>query len=180
MDLDGALTTRDDGALVVHFERLIDRPVAKVWAALTEPALIGKWLSPAQIEPRVGGAYTIDWRGEEAVLTGKITVFEPERLLEYEWIETPPSSGVASLVRWELTPTPTGCKLSLTHTCPPNLPRDEALGFLGGWNGFSEGITHAIDDAPPLPWDEIVARWKETDAQYRAKYAEIASRNPAR
>ena len=170
--LDGELIALADGSHVVHFERFIPRTPAEVWRALTEPALLERWLSPGVIEPRVGGKYVIDWRGEVSVMHGVIKVFEPGRVLAYTWAEDPPTySGVESLVRWELSPAPGGCKVVLTHTAPPNQPRTETLGWLGGWHGFDRGIATATSNS--FVADEgnsVTARWKNIDAQYRAKY----------
>ena len=39
---------------IIRQERLLPYPVARVWRALTDPALVGQWLMPADIQPVVG------------------------------------------------------------------------------------------------------------------------------
>ncbi|HEY0107072.1 MAG TPA: SRPBCC domain-containing protein, partial [Rhizomicrobium sp.] len=159
---DGSL--RDDGATIVHFERRIDRPPAKVWAALTDPRIVHNWLGAAEIEPRVGGRYVFRFHDTDTVMTGTITAFEPERLLEYSWSENtvamPPSRA-----RWELAPDGDGCRLVLTHRFDPSVPRADIVPFLGGWEGLLDVLAQASDGAfmPYRPWDLY-------DVLYRAKY----------
>ena len=161
MELDGALTIGADGSQIVRFERFVPRPADKVWAALTDPALLRLWLSDAEIDPRVGGKYVIHWRGMDEVMTGVITVFEPARALEHTWFE---KDAPNCRVRWDIEPAPGGCTLTLTHTAPAEV---DAIGFLGGWDGFDESIPRALD-GEYVEFDGM--RWRELDAAYRAKY----------
>lgn len=43
------------------FERVIDLPREIVWDALTDDVLVSGWLAEAQIEPRQGGRYDLEW-----------------------------------------------------------------------------------------------------------------------
>lgn len=145
MATDGALRETADG-LVVRFERLLDRPVAKVWAALTDPAILKNWLGEVEIEPRVGCKYALTFRESGFVMTGVITVFEPERVLEYSWLEEIEAPELPkSLARWELSAAEDGCRLVLTHRFPKGVARKDILPFLGGWEAFLDVLEKGAD-----------------------------------
>ena len=54
-----------DGDTDVVIRRRFTHPPARVWRALTEPALIRQWLSPdltgCQMDARPGGSFRYDW-----------------------------------------------------------------------------------------------------------------------
>jgi uncharacterized protein YndB with AHSA1/START domain len=166
MAIDGTLNKTADGETVVHFERLIDRPVARVWTALTDPAVLRNWLGDVEIEPRAGGKYLLTFRESGFLMTGTITAFEPERLLEYSWLEMAEAPQMPqSLVRWALAAAPEGCRLTLTHRFTKGVRRTDILPFLGGWEAFLDALARGADGefmiyAPNAPYM----------AQYRAKY----------
>jgi uncharacterized protein YndB with AHSA1/START domain len=68
-----------------HFSytRVIDMPVSIVWIALMEPDLVSGWLAEAQIEPRVGGRFDLDWDPSTSIgrTSGRIDRLDTERLL---------------------------------------------------------------------------------------------------
>jgi len=158
--IDGTLR-EDAGELLVRFERWLDSPPMKVWAALTEPELLARWLGDTDIDPKVGGRYTIQW---SSPMTGTITMFEPERVLEYTWFEKSVNLP-ASRVRWELSPAQGGCRLVLTHRSVKDADRGEAMGFLGGWEQLLDILPQAASGhrTEPRPYEAY-------DAEYRAKY----------
>ena len=111
--LDGALRRSEQGEYRVVFDRQIDRPPARVWAALTDPPILSNWLGDVEVDLRVGGNYIIRFRKMSVVMTGRITSLEPGRLLEYTWQE---NYGMpASKIRWELSASEAGCRLHLSH-----------------------------------------------------------------
>lgn len=66
------------------FERIYDLPPEIVWDALVDSDLVSGWLAEAEIEPREGGRYDLQWRHFEANLTtlGIIDELdEPRRLV---------------------------------------------------------------------------------------------------
>ncbi|MEJ0026135.1 MAG: SRPBCC family protein [Rhizomicrobium sp.] len=176
MKLDGILTRRSDGSHALTFERRIDRPVAKVWAALTDAAVLKKWLGEVEVELRVGGKYLIYFRGPAVVVTGAITALEPLRLLEYSWLEDygmPQSSA-----RWELSPDGDGCRLRLTHSFPPGCRMREMVPFMGGWEAFLDIFPRGVDEEFVPYADQNEA---EIAAAYRARHAtELGEEEKAR
>ena len=75
----------------VRFTRRYDATPAEVWAALTEPDSIKRWLGPVPTRVRDS---------------------EPERLLELDW---EPAGDEPSVVRFELVADEGGTQLVLDH-----------------------------------------------------------------
>jgi len=46
---------------VLFRDRRIRRPMAKVLVALTDPAVLKKWLGELEIEPRIGGKFILNF-----------------------------------------------------------------------------------------------------------------------
>lgn len=170
MTLDGTYEKRADGFHVVRFDRFIERPPAKVWAAISDSAMLKNWLGEVDVEPRIGGKFIIHFRELKVVMTGRITAIEPERVIEYSWLE---NYGMPqSIVRWEIVPAPGGCRLTLAHTFPPESALTDVVGFLGGWHAFLDVIPGAVD-GKFMPYQSVEER--QLDAQYRATYTGSAT-----
>lgn len=83
------------GETDVVVKRRFDAPVALVWRAYTEPALVQKWLlgppgwdmPVCEIDLRAGGVYRYRWRntedGTEFGFTGTFKVIVPGRRIEH-------------------------------------------------------------------------------------------------
>jgi uncharacterized protein YndB with AHSA1/START domain len=166
--VDGIIERAPDGGTIVRFDRVIDRPVEKIWAALTEPKVLANWIGNVEVELRVGGKFLLHFRDSKNVMTGTITRLEPFRLIEYTWEES--HVAVAkSLVRWELSVEGAACRLRLTHTVPP-APWAETVGFAGGWQDFLDVLPRA-SDGEFMPYDHD--NFKGLDKLYRAKFAHL-------
>jgi len=95
-------------------ELVIKAPVAKVWAALTDPETIGAWMGDdsVKVSLKVGGKYALF----DGVTTGKITAVERPSVLEYTWRQAEwEKSDPDTLVRWELKPEGKKTRLHLVH-----------------------------------------------------------------
>ncbi|NUR49688.1 MAG: SRPBCC family protein [Hamadaea sp.] len=135
-------TRTEDGRWTLAFVRDLAHPPARVWAALTDPAQLGEW-APFRAERDLGepGPTTLTMiDGELAVeLPATVLRAEPPSLLEYAWGE--------DLLRWELTPTPAGTRLTLRHTVAgtDDLPRAAA-----GWH-LCLDVAERLLDGDPVP-----------------------------
>jgi uncharacterized protein YndB with AHSA1/START domain len=56
----GTVTRRGEVYDLV-IERRIQKPVAKVWAALTVPERIADWFTPVELDLRIGGIYRLSF-----------------------------------------------------------------------------------------------------------------------
>ena len=67
----------------LRFEQVYDLSPEIVWDALVDSDLVSGWLAEADIEPRIGGRYDLDWRHFDDVraTTGEITEFLEPHLL---------------------------------------------------------------------------------------------------
>lgn len=138
----GAAEQLPDGRIRVSFERRLDHPVERVWAALVEPDELAKWFPEVQLEPRPGGSFQItfgecdDRDGEgPSVVSGEIAHFEPPRLLQ------------CATMRWELEPDGDGCLLRFSDIVAVEAPRsadDTARSVLGGWHWYLDALELAL------------------------------------
>ena len=131
----------------VTIVRQIKAPLAKVWAAITQPELMMQWWGPdagptlsAEADVRPGGRFSVVFRllnGEEYNPTGIYQEVIPERklVLTWEWTGMPEQE---SLVTFWLEPVDGGTKLTLLHE---HLPDEEARqSHEHGWNGLLDKL----------------------------------------
>jgi uncharacterized protein YndB with AHSA1/START domain len=148
----GTGTVEDDGdRRTVRFVRDLDAPVDDVWDALTDPARLGRWLAPTTIDPRAGGEVHHDF-GEGETCHGRILTWDPPRVLEYGWAFT---GEPDSVVRFELTPTGTGTRLTLVHR---QLGAPHATGYGAGWHAHLDRLAAELaGDVDAIDWAERFA-----------------------
>lgn len=144
------------GRSIVIESDLPHRP-AKVWRALTEPALLATWLMPNDIRPDVGHRFTFDarpvtgWR--DTLFHCEVLAAEAERLLRYSWrggSPDPDGAGgtIDTVVTWTLTPIDTGTRLRLVHD---GFPADGYAfdAMRGGWNRLVTGCLAGLLSRDP-------------------------------
>jgi uncharacterized protein YndB with AHSA1/START domain len=98
----------------------LPHPPAKVWRALTEPALLAQWLMATDMRPSVGSGFTFRsdptpwWDG---IVHCEVLELELHKRLRYSWRSGTGPSGLDTVVTWTLTPTSTGgTRLALEHS----------------------------------------------------------------
>jgi uncharacterized protein YndB with AHSA1/START domain len=101
----------------IHLEQSYPHPRAKLWRALTEPALMAKWgMRPEGFAPVVGTKFKLvdakprGWRG---FVECEVLAVEPERLLRISWVgdeKDPPQT-----VTYSLSDDGAGSRLTLDH-----------------------------------------------------------------
>lgn len=119
-----------------------------VFPLLVEPSSLERWWPDvAELEPRVGGAVRMVFRGGESVVNGEVTRFEPPHALAFTWVrgERP---DVSTLV--ELTVTSLAadrCRVDVVHSgwehAPDWQPMHEA-----GWAHFLACLAALAEDRP--------------------------------
>jgi len=161
-------TVRADGDLVaLQFERRYEATPDEVWAALTEPESISRWLfADAVLEPRVGGDFSLRWDENEA--GGSVLVWEPPSTLEVEWDEP----DVRSILRIEITAVENGTALALEHR---NITRKAAIGMGAGWHAHLEALSEILSGR-----DASSERWWPRYEELRPSYEELVSTTEAR
>ena len=140
-------------ALVVRREAHIPAPPAAVFALLTDPEKILRWMgTEAQVEPQPGGLYLVNVTGARFA-RGSFREVVPVHRLTYSFgwdgdEEVPPGSG---LVEIDLLDRDGGTLLRMTHTGLPNAAQcaNHAEGwehYLGRLGMAAAGRSPGVDD----------------------------------
>ena len=144
-----------DESLVVRRETRIPAPPAAVFALLTDPEKILRWMgTEAQTEPQAGGLYLVNVTGARFA-RGAFREVVPVHRLAYSFgwdgsAAVPPGS---SLVEIDLIDQPPGgTLLRLTHTGLPSA--DQCAGHAEGWTHYIDRLAAAAGghDPGPDPW----------------------------
>jgi uncharacterized protein YndB with AHSA1/START domain len=130
------------------------RPAGDVWRGLTDPALLGQWLMPADgFRAEVGCRFTFD-RGDGELTRCEVIEVDRGRRLSYRWTgrKGPGHPWMETTVSWTLVPEAKGTRLFLVHDgFDDNDPgQREALQVMGGgWRGhLTVSLARAIGAGP--------------------------------
>jgi uncharacterized protein YndB with AHSA1/START domain len=91
-------------------------PVEKVWRAISEPALMSRWLMETDFKPEVGRKFKFKgkpskfWRGW---VDCKVTNIEPLKLVQFTWQNS--EKHTPTLVTYTLEKTDTGTRIHATN-----------------------------------------------------------------
>jgi len=133
----------------------LPQPPEKVWRALTEPALLSKWLMQNDIKPVVGHRFNFQappvpgqWDGR---VDCEVLAVEPLKLLRYSWKGGSDSlegygGRLDTTVTWTLEATASGgTKLHLSHAGFTEKNRFAFENMGKGWRGnLASGIARAL------------------------------------
>jgi uncharacterized protein YndB with AHSA1/START domain len=141
---------RDGNRATLRFERRLEHAPENVWRALTENDELRHWF-PARIDgPRAAGAairfvfppkpgqVPADTAEEGPSMEGTMRVFDPPRLLEYDW--------GGEILRWTLAPAEGGTLLVFTHSFEDvaKSARDAS-----GWDVCLDSMERRLDGRTP-------------------------------
>jgi len=131
----------------------IDAPVAKVWQALTDPAIMKTWMAETEIEIitdwKVGAPIVIrgDLHGIQFENTGTVLWFEPGRLLSYSHLSStsrlPHLTENFSVLEFALLPEADRTTLTVTLRNFPNEVIYKHLAFY--WNVTPEILKRLLE-----------------------------------
>jgi uncharacterized protein YndB with AHSA1/START domain len=152
MNDDLGTIVRDGDRWTLRFERSYDARREELWAALTEPERLARWLAPGGVADGVHLEF-----GPDDVVTGRLLAFEPPTLLEYEWRF---AGEHESIVRFELHEDGPGTRLVLEHR---RLASGHGIGYAAGWHAYLEQL-----GGGETAWDD---RFAELLPRYRASSA---------
>jgi uncharacterized protein YndB with AHSA1/START domain len=132
--------------VLVTVSTVIEAPPRRIYDAWLIPQNASKWLfaTPtgemvrADIEPRVGGTFTLTDRrdGEDIVHTGRYLELVPGKRLMFTF-KVPKYSKEETTVRVEITPQSGGCRVVLNHQ---GVPADQAEAAREGWTKMLEAL----------------------------------------
>lgn len=126
-------TTASSQTTSLSFELDLPHDPAKVWRALTDPALLSEWLLPALgLELTLGAAFTFKtqaYPGWDGTVSCRFVEIEPGRRLGYTW----GVPGMDTVVTFTLTPTAAGTRLTLVQSGFRPEQKREFGGARYGW-----------------------------------------------
>jgi uncharacterized protein YndB with AHSA1/START domain len=104
---------------------------ARVWKALTDPALHARWWAPGDVRAIVGHRFELDM-GQWGKQACEVLEVEHERLLKYRFA----TGTLDTIITWRLMPEGSGTRLELTHegfNLDSPLGRQALEGMKPGW-----------------------------------------------
>src|ERR1700752_1041249 len=140
--------------MVVRKETHIAAPPSAVFALLTDPKKILRWMgTEAQIEPQPGGLYLVNVTGTRFA-RGSFREVVPGHRLAYSfgWEGSGGGRPRSGLVEDDLMEQPDGTLLRLTHTGLPNA--EQCAGHAEGWAHYLGRLAEVAvgRDPGPDPW----------------------------
>ena len=141
--------------LVVHRETRVAAPPAAVFALLTDPQQILRWMgTEAQTEPHPGGLYLVNVTGARFA-RGSFREVVPVHRLAYSFgwdgsAVVPPGSSLVEIDLIEQPPD--GTLLRMTHSGLPTA--EQCAGHAEGWAHYIDRLAEvaAGRDPGPDPW----------------------------
>jgi uncharacterized protein YndB with AHSA1/START domain len=126
-------TTAQAQAERISFEFDLHHSPRKVWRALTDPVLLTEWLLPV-LELELAPGATFELRappqpGWDGIVHCRMLEIDAHRKLSYTWTV----DAMDTVVTFELTPTASGTRLSLTHS---GFKPDQRRNFAGARYGW--------------------------------------------
>lgn len=124
-----------DGRWVLAMARDLPHPPGRVWPRLTDPELLAGW-SPVVPDRRLDspGPARSRENPEDTWLDAEVLVSDAPHELVHRW--------GADLLRWTLTPTAGGCRLTLEHTFAD---RDGTAMYAAGWHICLASLATRLD-----------------------------------
>jgi uncharacterized protein YndB with AHSA1/START domain len=130
------------------FEFDLPHAPTKVWRALTDPALLAKWLLPVLgLKLERGAAFTFQapamprWDG---IVDCRMLEIDAPRRLSYAWVV----GDMDTVVTFSLTPTASGTRLLLEHS---GFEPDQKANFAGaryGWTSMGDKLVDLLASVP--------------------------------
>jgi uncharacterized protein YndB with AHSA1/START domain len=151
----GVVTTQDDGRQRLEFRRSWPDPIESVWAALTEPDRLARWIGIYEGERRPGGSGTFAMTQEEGEHAGsptRIVECDPPRRLVVEWVQEGSENWRVDVDLWAQDGRTV---LRFIQFFPAGADvTDMAL----GWHWYLDKLGAEIDGGtPPADWDAFLA-----------------------
>lgn len=143
----GAGAAEPRRATSLELRRLLPASAEEVFAAWTDPELMGRWLSPVghaevEVDLRVGGRFRVSMVGEDRRIDhiGEYLEVAPPRRLAFTWA-SPYTGPEPTVVTVELRPAEDGTELLLIHE---RLPRDQVEPHAGGWGRMLDRLAEEV------------------------------------
>ena len=156
-DLDarrGVVTTEGDGRQRLEFRRSWPDPIEDVWAALTEPERMARWIGTYEGTRGTGGTGTFAMTHEEGEHAGEPTTIlecDPPRRLVIEWVQQDADAWRIDLDLWVEDGRTV---LRFVQVFPAGA---DITDFALGWHWYLEKLGAEVGGQPqPGDWDAFV------------------------
>ena len=123
-------------------EVVIDAPLDRVWAIVTDPRHVARWFSDeAEIDLSPGGAMVLTWHGH-GTYRGRVEAVDPPHRFAFRWLrreDNEPGDGTSTLVEFVLTAEGSGTRLRVVESGFQRLawPEEDKARYAGenadGW-----------------------------------------------
>ena len=141
-------TTAPSQIETISFEVDLQHPPAKVWRALTDPALLAEWLLPViGLELQPGAEFmfkTQPYPGWDGTVNCRMLEIEPQRKLRYTW--TVPFLDTDAT--FTLTPTALGTHLGIVQSGFTADQKRESGGARYGWKMMGGKLVDLLERIP--------------------------------
>jgi len=125
----------------------IAAPPERVFPLLVEPEALQRWWPDlAELEPREGGRFRMEFAGGDSVVTGEVAVYEPPRALGLTWAWDGRPAETVTRIDLTVTPLDGGrSRVEVVHSgwerAPELRPAHDAgwAHFLGSLAALAEG-----------------------------------------
>jgi uncharacterized protein YndB with AHSA1/START domain len=136
----------------IERETVINAPVERVWALITEAEHLGRWFGDAgaEIDLRPGGAIVLRWAGH-GTNRGRVVAVEPPTHFSYRWapFKDPggedPVEGNSTLVEFTLHPEGDATRLRVVESGFASLATSDEQ-RTKNFNGNTEGWGQETDE----------------------------------
>jgi len=144
--------------VTLRFERRLQHPVQRVWAAITEPGEIEAWWGRATVDLRLGGTMRIEWLNGDVTMPATITELDPPHVLE---IEGEPHGRL----RFELEADGDGTVLRFIARSP--VPDEFLSKVQAGWHFHLDALVDFVDGGTRIDWPNWpLDRWQAIHDTY--------------
>lgn len=123
----------------------IDRPLERVWTAITTAEGLGTWFGDgAEIDLRVGGTAKLTWKSGDAAEL-RIERVEPQTIFGYTWriYGLPEHDPRRTYVEFTLTPDDSGTTVTVVETGFGQVEPDDSR---KAFDSNTKGWAHELDE----------------------------------
>ncbi len=142
---------KGSGTRSVRHQYYIDRAPAEVFRAITDPAMLIRWLSDtARIDLRTGGSYLLGWK-DGPQHSGTVAGYAPGRRLALTW-QWPGIALEGTRLTLSVEPEGRGTRFTMEHSGFPRLEAWTDLygGAEWGWAYFAMNLKSVLESARDL------------------------------
>ncbi len=133
----------------VRLDLHVDRSVADTWPALSEPEQVGAWFGTLDRPLTVGATARVEF-GDGDFFVIEPRHIDPPHLIEFDWSFL--GVGSVNRIRWELSPQPPGCAVTVVDHDPNRDTRGNQE-MVEGWSDFLDRLRRYLDTGQPTRYD---------------------------